>query len=249
MANKQLPSKLGKEPLVDAVFELRCVSSVSIADILPGILHSALGAGLKIERLPVADLPMAIRQFDPQLLNAPVVRVFWDNYIFLLGDNMVGVACVMPYPGWKSFRNIILKVVDIINQTGIVTQVARYSMKYVDILETSHVPVSELINMKLVVGDIALKDQNFQLNMQIKSDPFIQALQVGSPAQSQSFDGKIRKGTLVSIDTLSSGELPDLKVLAEELPSRLDALHDENKKMFFACLTSAAINYLEPSFD
>ena len=59
-----LPIKLLKEPLIDAVFELRFMSSISASNVLPGYLFSKLDGKKTIERLPAADFPRPMRDMD-----------------------------------------------------------------------------------------------------------------------------------------------------------------------------------------
>lgn len=57
MAGTALPSKLGKEPLMDAVFEMRFESQVPVASIWPGMLYGMLPGDKSMENLPLISLP------------------------------------------------------------------------------------------------------------------------------------------------------------------------------------------------
>ena len=96
-----------------------------------------LTGGATIERLPIADLPKQIRDSDPNLRYAPTIRMQWQKFLLLLSDQSVAVGCKLPYPGWGEFRSAIMRTLDIIGDTNVVERVERYSLKYVDILESS----------------------------------------------------------------------------------------------------------------
>lgn len=250
MSKNPLPTRLGKEPLIDAVFEVRFTTTISAADILPGYLRSKLGGDVRIERLPISSLPSEVREQDPNLANQPLVRMFWKNFIIVMGDKSLGVACVVPYPGWAVFRAVILELVTHLVGADIVGTIERFSLKYVDILEMeTSVGVAEWLNLSLDVGGYKLKDRPFQLHIEIPRESFAHALLIGAPAKAQTLDGKVREGTILSVDTFSLGELPSFEQFVNELPGRIEALHEQNKQMFFDCLTPAAIDKLEPSYE
>jgi uncharacterized protein (TIGR04255 family) len=249
MLHKQLPSRLGKEPLIDSVFEIRFDTEISAAEIMPGYLHAKLGGDVKIERLPVSQLPQELRQKDPNLANQPLVRIMWEKQMLMVGDRSLAVGCLMPYPGWSKFHEVILKVVGLLADAGIVRSLARYSLKYVDMLTVQPGDtVSDWVNLKAAVGDVELKAQPFQLHMEIASGDYFHVLLIGSPAQAHGIDGVVRQGMVISVDTIAIGALPDLPVLIQELPERIHAIHACNKQMFFDCLTADAIKKLDPEY-
>jgi uncharacterized protein (TIGR04255 family) len=247
--HQKLPDRLGKEPLIDAVFELRFDCAISAAEIMPGFLHAKLGGDVTIERLPVAQLPIEIRQNDPNLAGQPLVRITWANHLILVGDRSLAVGCLLPYPGWTKFREVILQIMNLLKESGIVRTLQRYSLKYVDMLSVqAGDSVSEWINLNVALGNVALSNQPFQMHMQIESGGYIHALLVGSPAQAQGVDGITREGMVISVDTMFLNGLPDFPTLIEQLRERVDDLHSSNKQVFFDCLTANAVEKLEPEY-
>lgn len=249
MRYNQLPSRLGKEPLIDAIFEIRFDTDISAAEIMPGYLHAKLGGDVKIERLPVSQLPHEVRQKDPNLLSQPLVRITWGNQLLMVGDRSLGVACLLPYPGWAKFREVILRVVGLLAESGIARSVERYSLKYVDMLSLQPGDVvSDWVSLNVSVGDTVLKAQPFQFHMEIATGDYFHGLLVGSPAQALGIDGVVRQGMVISVDTVAVGAMPDLASLIGQLPKRIDEIHASNKQMFFDCLTDNAIRKLEPEY-
>ena len=109
MGTVPLPTKLNKDPLVDAVFEIRLSSSMPASSVIPGILFDKLKPHPQIERLPASDIPSPIRALNPALQFQPLMRIHWNNsFLVLVGDVSLGLACKMPYPGWQSFKSHIL---------------------------------------------------------------------------------------------------------------------------------------------
>jgi uncharacterized protein (TIGR04255 family) len=106
-----LPTKLEKEPLVDAVFEIRFAPRVPASSVIPGILFTRPETQpQQIERLPAADIPAEFRSREPSLRFQPVMRLHWDdNFLIMVGDTSLGLGCKMPYPGWRNFKPHILR--------------------------------------------------------------------------------------------------------------------------------------------
>ena len=72
----RLPIRLGAEPLLEAVCEMRFASSFPASNILPGLLLQGLqaeGNQISMQRLPASNLPKEMREIDPALRDAPLI--------------------------------------------------------------------------------------------------------------------------------------------------------------------------------
>lgn len=246
-----LPKKLGKEPLVDAIFEIRFTSSAPASDILPGFLFGKLLGKKSIERLPVADVPQPIRDNDANLKFAPLVRLHWDNFIILIGDRSVAVACKMPYPGWDNFRKVIISTVELINEASIIDLVSRCSVKYVDLIPSKDLKEQiSLISLEVMLGGHKLEREAFQLRMEIPHNGFVNVVQIVSSAILTLPVGEEKTGIVVDIDTIDnfhSDEVFDQFLVG--LADRVENLHNTSKEMFFNCLKRDTIDFLEPIYE
>jgi len=251
MNTGKLPTKLKKEPLVDAVFELRFSSSVLASSVLPGLFFPHItDVNKQIDRLPIADITDQLRANDPNLRFHPLFKLHWGQFFVFVGDSSLSVACKMPYPGWAAFKEQIIKVIDIIKDAKIINTVDRYAIKYVDIMEGTDLAeqVSRL-NLSLKLGTHSLTSESFSVRIEIIRDEFIHVTQVAAPASVTTFDGRTLSGVITEIDTICNYQTSDLLSLSKILPNRLDEIHMSNKKVFFECLTQETIKYLEPSYD
>ncbi|MBP9217113.1 MAG: TIGR04255 family protein, partial [Agitococcus sp.] len=179
----KLPIKLAKEPIIDAVFELRMQSVFPLSNILTGILFSKLDGEKVIENLAITNLPKQLRDADPNLRFAPLIKIHWDGFMLLVGDQSVAVACKLPYPRWVNLKKAIQTVINIILGANIVTVIERYSMKYVNIIDSSSViNKANLVNLNIMLGEHTVSDKNFQLRVEIPNNNFISAIQIVSDA-------------------------------------------------------------------
>lgn len=244
-----LPTKLGKEPLLEAVFEIRFFSEISASSILPGILFSRFG-GRNIEPQPIAQLPKQMRDADPNLKFAPLVRIQRDDYIFLIGDQSVAIACKIPYPGWNKFRDKIKEVVNILGESKVIGHIQRYSLKYVDLIPFSEIKQQvSSVNLHITLGDYKLEKEVFHFKIEIPQNEFIHVVQILSSAFVTLQDNTTKQGLVVNIDSIRNIKDIPLDDFIREIDGNLNIIHQKNKEMFFKCLTSDTLSFLEPTYE
>lgn len=253
MKISKLPTKLAREPLLEAVFELRFASSGQASTILPGILFSVLGQGkaLQMTRLPAADLPSQFREADAAMRFAALVRLEWDPFVVLLSDASVGVACKIPYPGWAAFRPAILKVAGVVARSGIVQRIERYSLKYVDLISRQEVRDQvRAFDWEVRLGNHKLEAESAIVRVEMIRGGVTHAVQIFTAAQAHQGPGtEVRHGAVIDVDSLVSVDTVELETFLSELPTRIDDLHHANKAVFFECLTQEVLDELEPKYE
>jgi uncharacterized protein (TIGR04255 family) len=247
-----LPTKLKKDPLVDAVFEIRLSSSMPVSSIVPGILAAKLKTIPQIERLPASDLPSQIRALTPALQFQPLIRIHWnDSFLVLVGDVSLGLACKMPYPGWHSFKSHILELAKLLNESGLIEQIERYSLKYAGVVDGQN-PAEQIARIKidLKLGEYSLKAEPFSVRIEMQRDDFLHIVNLAAPATVALLTGgSQRTGLLIDIDGIRDYKTKNLSEFIGELPDRIETLHTRNKELFFGLLTDETLAYLEPSYE
>lgn len=252
MAIKPLPTKLKKEPIIDAVFEIRFSSSVPASSVIPGFFFARLGMPeWKVDRLPVADLPSQIRLADPTLRYQPLTRIYWDNFLLMVGDSSLMVGCLIPpYPGWTQFQNRIIKAIEYLIESRIIQSIDRYSLKCVNLLEGKDLSEQiATINLEIKIGSHRISKELFTVRLELPHGNFLNVIQISADARAVLLRGGSRQGALVDIDTICNDPTNDTQKFLEKLPARLDEIHIENKKNFFDCLTPETISSLEPIYE
>ena len=245
-----LPTKLRDEPLIDAIFEVRFVGSMPASVVLPGIFFGKLLGQKNIEQLPIAQIPKPLRDADQNLKFAPISRIDWDAYFINIGDFSLSVSCKYPYPGWSKFRDAITQAIEILNFSGIVGKVERYSLKYVDLFPaaTDREKIS-MLNMKVMIADHELREEPFQMRMEISKNGLIHAVQMVSSANAVLHNGVTKDGLVVDVDTLAVLDGISMQTLQDDFSTKLDSIHSANKAMFFDCLRPETIAALWPSYE
>ncbi len=247
---QRLPKKLKKEPLIDAVFEIRFTSAFPAGGILPGFLFGKLDGNKTIEQLPVAQLPQSLRDTDPNLQFAPLSRLDWKQFYINVGDRSVSIGFKHPYPGWDSFKSAITQVMEALKDPGIVTSVERYALKYIDLLPaTSLREQVAFVNFDVTLAGHKLEEEAFQLRLEIPKDGFIHAVQVVSSATVTLHNGETRQGLIVDVDTIANQNSISFDDLLNDFSEKLETIHQANKKIFFDCLKPQTIIALEPEYE
>jgi len=247
---KKLPSKLTKEPLVDATFELRFKSTTQASTLLPGMLISKLsspGDGIQVERMPAADMPIQIRESEPALRFAPLVKFTLGNFIIMIGDHSLAIGCVMPYQGWTTYKAMIKSVVMALQDAWYIQEVERHSIKYVDLIETdSLVEQVKAVAINLSIKNYHLTQENFQVRVEIPEGDHIKIIQLLTGAVLQG--GHQRSGAVIDVDIVRNLSL-SFEDYIKNLDTTLEDLHTLNKAGFFSCLTEETLNSLGPIYD
>lgn len=244
------PKRLKKEPIIDAIFEVRFSAKAPASNILPGVLYERLAGRKEIEKLSTAEIPEQIRASDPNLQFSPVIRVKWETFIILISDRSIAIGCELPYPGWSSFKGAINQVLDILRHADIVERVHRCSVKYVDMIERSSIDEQiSAVNFDLSIGKNKIVRDNLQLRVETKNEKLIHVFKILTSAALEVKDGLKKSGIVVDIDTIMELDPVDMDTYLKSHGSNIDLMHDENINHFFDCLTEETLESLEPEYE
>jgi len=247
MDNK-IPIRLRKEPLLEAVWEIRFSGTKSsIADLLPGMLFNALpGKYRNIVRLPAADIPAPIVEHDKNLRYAPKIRLENGNQAVQIGEHVVSLSCRRPYTGWNQFSADIRDLARAVQDTGLIESLERFSLKYIDLIELEQPVGLGCLSLDLKLGAHEISTKPVQLRTEIKEDDLMHIVQIVSPAEVSLPGVQDRlKGVLLDIDTI---KYLDKKESWGELDGRLDDVHMACKRMFFSLMKPETVDKLEPEY-
>lgn len=245
---RKLPKRLRKEPLLDAIFEFRFESDLPVVNILPGLIFSKLDGEKKLERLPLSEIPDQIRKNDPVLQYLPLVKLDWNDYSIMIGDKSLSVASKLPYKGWNGFKSVIIKIFEMLKESSLISEITRYSTKYVDIISNDLIVPHEAVSIAVRMGSKDLIEHPLHLRIEIPMQDFTNVVQIVSNASVQLTDGSSRHGLVIDIDTVKFHSNL-LSLTDDQVVNALDAIHYISKATFFECLTEDAISILEPEYE
>lgn len=244
----ELPLKLRREPIVDAVCEIRFNASTPLHAVLPGVFYSKLPGVGNIESLPMAGLPIEIRRQNPLLVDLPLVRLLWGAYFVSIGERALSVAVKLPYPGWATFKQDIVTIASMTMQAKLATSVERYSIRYTNLLEIEQLADQiEAVNWSVQVGPFTARNEAVHVRLEASDGAFKTLLNVAVGTQVQLVTGVAKNGLLVDVDTVRECS-EEVASFEAALSDRLEEIRQHNKRVFFACLKPATIALLEPVY-
>jgi uncharacterized protein (TIGR04255 family) len=243
-----LPSKLGIEPLLEAVVEIRFTTTLPASTLLPGMLFSSLSGQKSIERLPQAEIPAPIRHGNPDLKYSPLFRVNWDRFLIAVGDYSLSVSCKLPYPGWGAFKAVTLEVLNVFTSAGFAQSIERCSYKSTDVIEKKHGSPKDVMRLVLDVGAIDLTEKPFHIRSEVRDEKVLHIVQVASDAAVTLTDGTERMGMLIDTDTICDLHHMGIDEFKLKISDYLQLVHDKNKEMFFSYLKEEFLKKLEPVY-
>lgn len=247
----RIPKRLNKEPLIEAIWQAQFEprDGLPVGDLLPGILYSTLKAdypNLKLHRLPTADIPAPVAQFDPSLRLAAKYRMEEPGspFLFQIGDRIVTMNCRKPYAGWPAFKERILKLLDVIESSGLVPAPMRHSLRYIDLLMLDPAPDLKALQVQFQIGQWNLQNHPLQMRVEVADEDCNHVVQIATPAEANLSEGRLQ-GSVIDLETFSNSMPSGWQDVREQI----DQIHDRSKAVFYQeLLTAEAIALMEPEY-
>jgi uncharacterized protein (TIGR04255 family) len=247
---KPLPIKLGREPLLEAICQMNFVPGLELSGVLPGYLYAKLPGVKQVEMLPASQIPEQLRKADPALQLQPLCRVHWEDFFILIAAESVAVAAKLPYVGWSRFKEKIVLVFGVVLMSPFMqgTSVQRYSMKYINLLESSDLAEQHrMLDWSVQCGQLTLNDEITQLRFE-KRGEFTNVVAIATSVEVQVAASK-KQGVLLDVDTISRDGPFEIEAFRNQLADRLEQLRQDNKRTVFDILTDTTIASLEPQYE
>jgi len=244
----RIPIKLKKEPLLEAIWEIRFSNTkFPAADLLPGMLFKLFPDKYSTAtRLPIADIPAPFAEHDLNLRYMPKIQLEGVAQAIQIGNYSVSLSRRRPYSGWDRFSTDIRELAVALHETELIDRLDRFSLKYTDLIELEEPIGLAHLRFDLKMGEYELSAKPVQLRTEIMERNLIHIVQVISPAEATLPGADERlKGVLVDIDSIrpmADGESWDI------LHKELDDVHDSCKNMFFNVLNPETVERLEPEY-
>ena len=248
---KPQPVKLNKEPLVEAVCQLRVAGKAALNTFFPGLLLAKHQTDVsEIQQLPTAMIPEQVRAMQPEMAFAPLVQLRFKGVLLLVGDRSITVSNPAPYLGWAAFKPIIVQVFTILLESQLVSSVDRYSLKYINVVKTDDTLDSlDALAWSFSVGQLVLKKRSTTLRTETLTDGLVTIITLGGGVTAQAEGQAPVQGSFIDIDTIYQDKPQSALAFAAAMSSELDRVRRVNKAAFFECLTDEAIHALDPVYE
>lgn len=246
-----IPARLKKDPLIEVIWQVQFEpkEGLPVGDLLPGILYSALKADhpdLQLHRLPTADIPVPVAQMDPNLRFSAKYRMEEPGspFLFQVGDRIVTMNCRKPYAGWSSFKERVLKLLGIIEQSDLVPTPMRHSLRYINLLALDPAPNLKALQVNLQIGQWHLESLPLQMRVEIPDGNCNHIVQIATPAEANLPAGR-SQGSVLDLETF----FKTLPINWQDVRVQIDLIHERAIMVFYQqLLTAGAIKHMEPEY-
>jgi uncharacterized protein (TIGR04255 family) len=238
-----LPRSISPCPILEAIIEIRFVPGRPW-DHFPGLFAEKFGDQFpREEDTGIAQLPLAIREKDPQLSFLPYRRFIGEEFTLQVGPRVVGLGTRRgAYPGWAKFAETMVQVMDGISKMRIIREANRVGLRYIDFFDFD---IFEQLTLNLFVAENELRTPETGVSTVVFQSPFRQLLQINNSVTVAIGDGSLAKGSVLDIDTSLDEKIPDIFTGGSAI---FEKAHAAEKRLFFGLLTPRYLTSLNPQY-
>ena len=238
-----LPKQISPCPINQAVVEIRFNSSLP-SDAIFGVVFNKLKDSYKeTERLPILQIPEAVRNQDPNLLFQPHYKLIRDYYALQIGPKVISLAITdQNYTTWENYYIEIHDVFDNIKEIGFISEVLRVGLRYINLFVDD---IWENINISVKIKNDEIASEEIFVRTLLVRDEYKINLQTGNQLKLAENNQVVGRGSVIDIDTFIQGERIEF---FENMNSILQKSHAIEKEIFFDLLKSEFLESLNPEY-
>jgi len=228
-------------PLIELVFEIRFTPKEDFATELLIAVNKVFDAYTSIIHEEGLQFPQDLKAQQKEFYYVPSYRIIYPEFFLLISDGSLIIlknTAIEKYKGWETFKDLPLKVLEILKETHKVHEVERFSLKYTNLISKDQ--TLDKLNLSIKIGNSELKDNGkFSLKTEDRSNHIVVLTDISSSVEIQNvreFNDKPIKlsGTLLIIDVINNIGLKetDIKNIDEEFLSSLEYLHHQANQRY-----------------
>ena len=238
-----LPKQIKPCPINQAVVEIRFNSSLP-SDAIFGVVFNKLKDSYKnAERLPILQLPEAVRNQDPNLLFQPHYKLLKDYYAIQVGPKVLSLAITdQKYSTWESYYAEIQNVFENIKEVGFISEVIRVGLRYINFFTED---IWKNINISVKIINDETSPEEMFVRTVLKKDEYKINLQTGNQLRLEENNQVVGRASVIDIDTFIEAEKIEF---FENMDSILEKSHSIEKSIFFGLLKDDFLKSLNPEY-
>lgn len=237
------PKRLRNNPLIDVTAEIR-FSSEAPRDTIVGLVYGAIKDSFGApETLPILQLPIALRDHDPNLRYQAYYRFRKQGHSLLLGPRTVALSTI-PYEDWDSAEPQLIDILTKLDKVKLFHKIERVGLRYINFFENLNVVGHSTLKVEIAGKSVA--DQSVSLRTQRMDKDFTVITQIISNA---SIAVPVKKtGSIIDLDVSTENITTDPALLPNTVLSFFTDANAVADDAFFTLLTADFINQFEPEF-
>ena len=240
---ERLPIKIDPCPIVEAILEMRFVTSESWRT-LPGLLFGSIRDRYPEQKdLPLAQLPEEIRRREPAFTYQPLVQFLSRDFLIQFGPRVVSlVAKPNQYPGWAALEQEMTWLLTQLEKIGFISEGERLGVRYINFFDFD---VFEKLLLDVLTGGKRLAGAELSIATVLRRPPLTARLQVVNSAILGAGDG-VRRGSVLDVDVWLRSL--DFDLFQNGL-AKFGEAHQLEKQIFFGLLKPEFLLTLSPMYE
>lgn len=237
-----LPKSIAPCPIVEATLEIRYESKYP-TDAIIGVVYNVFSSeGVKLENLPILQIPEEIRKKDPNLQYKPTHRMTNGVYNIQIGGNVILLTAPLNYPGWIIFNATIESFVEKMKSINVIEKINFVGLRYLDFFKCN---IFDNIKLQISLDDSTINYPSTAFKSQIKGDGCLNVLQILNDVHVKNVF-RDDDGSLIEITSVS--DCNGIDVNLSNVVETVNALHIEGKKLFFSLLKDEFLEQFTPKY-
>jgi uncharacterized protein (TIGR04255 family) len=238
----RLPVKIDPCPIVEAILEIRFVTSESWPT-LPGLLFARIRDRYPEQKdLPLAQLPEEIRRREPAFTHQPLIQFHGRDFLIQFGPRVVSLATKSKdYPGWPALETEMTWLVSELQRIGFVLEGERLGVRYINFFNFD---IFEKLVVEISAGTKKLTSGELSVTTVLTRPPLTSRLLVANSAILGT-GSDARSGSILDVDVwLGSLDFD----LFENGLAKFGEAHLFEKEIFFGLLKPDFLATLKPIY-
>lgn len=236
----KIPKKINPCPIIDANLEIRFSSSIHSSAVF-GLIYNELKSDFpNVEKLPILQLPEAIRTGDKKLQFKPYYKITnpnVKNLIVQIGPEVLSIGLNPEYVGWDAYFNHILEIIKNVRKLNVIADVNRFGLRYINYFPND---IYNDIKFSLSLNEVAITPKNTTLRTELEFEDLNCTLQITNNALNNN-----QPGSFIDLDIFKDKDLGDFFNNHEGLISKA---HEIEKQVFFPLLKPDFLAKLNPEY-
>lgn len=239
----RLPVRIDPCPIVEAILELRFITSESWLT-LPGLLFAHIrGRYPEQKNLPLAELPPEMRRMDPAFVYQPLVQFLNRDFLIQFGPRVVSVVTrPNQYPGWSTLAEEMNWLLSQLKTIAFISEGERLSVRYVNFFTFD---IFEKLLLDVNTMGRRLTGTELSIATVLTRPPYTARLQLANSAILGT-GNDAKHGSVLDVDVwLRSLDFN----LFEDGLAKFDEAHRLEKQIFFGLLKPDFLETLNPIYQ
>ncbi len=239
----RLPIKVDPCPIVEAVLELRFITSESWLT-LPGLLFAHIRERYPAQKnLPLADLPPEMRRLEPAFAYQPLVQFLSRDFLIQFGPRVLSlVTKPNRYPGWSAFEEQMSWLLGLLRAIGFISEGERLGVRYINFFAFD---IFDKLLLDVNTSGQRLTSDELSITTVLPRPPFTARLQVANSAILGA-GNDAKHGSILDVDV--SLRSLDFDLFENGLEKFSDG-HLLEKQIFFGLLKPDFLATLNPVYE